>query len=416
MKANQPDLRKAAPQPGILDSWTIIADDLTGASDAAAPFSGHANTTIIIDGVIPPSDQDVVAISTESRYLPPFAAASIVERAVDTLIKQGRKQIFKKIDSQLRGNVGPEVAAALRALGRNGRPPFAVVAPAFPAAGRTTVDGTVLIEEVGAAGGKNTKNIVESLRRGGLRAVVIARDEYCDATALATRIRGISRAECDAAVVDCTTDEDLAAVASAWGIVGSPTLMVGSGGLAAALANSFPGAPGPPVSLQDRQGNALVVIGSYSDRSRQQLDELTSSGVRHLWLNHADPTAGQISAEVLKALNGGHVVLTPDPLAPVEKLNAPQIAKALGQIVRAVGPATRILVLCGGETARATLEALDIRQMHVEGELQPGVVVHSIPARDLTIVTKAGAFGDRKTIINVLERIGQSEPLIRGVK
>jgi uncharacterized protein YgbK (DUF1537 family) len=185
---------------------------------------------------------DVVSLNTGSRHLRPSAAALVVETLVGSLIKQGRQKIFKKVDSQLRGNVGYEVAGALRALGRKGLPAFAVVAPALPAASRTTVDGNVLIDGLRAAGGTNSIDVVESLRQGGLRAAVIKRSEYADAQTLADRIRGVFLAECDAAVVDCTTDEDLVTVATAHRTLEFQSLLVGSAGLAAGVVNSLPDA------------------------------------------------------------------------------------------------------------------------------------------------------------------------------
>ncbi|MEV8148061.1 four-carbon acid sugar kinase family protein [Arthrobacter sp. NPDC080073] len=139
-------------------------------------------------------------------------------------------------------NVGDEVADALRAMGRKGLPAFAVVAPALPAAARITVDGTALIDGPSAAGETNSIDVVEALRQGGLRPAVIKRSEYADAQTLADRIRGVFLAECDAAVVDCTTDEDLVTVATAHRLLEFQSLLVGSAGLAAGVVNSLPGA------------------------------------------------------------------------------------------------------------------------------------------------------------------------------
>ena len=70
-----------------------------------------------------------------------FAAKRVVEvaRAV-----RGARLVYKKLDSTLRGNVAAELAAAFGAAGRE----RAIVAPAFPAAGRTTVGGTQLVHGV----------------------------------------------------------------------------------------------------------------------------------------------------------------------------------------------------------------------------------------------------------------------------
>ncbi|MFB9818121.1 four-carbon acid sugar kinase family protein [Arthrobacter ramosus] len=239
---SQTDLQEPAVRFGSCDLWTIVADDLSGATDAAAPFSRFAKTRIIRDTVVHRSTMDVVSLNTESRQLRPSAAALVVETLVGSLIKQGRQKIFKKVDSRLRGNVGDEVAGALRALGRKGLPAFAVVAPALPAAARITVDGAVLIDGLSAKGETNSIDVVEALRQGGLRAAVIKRSEYADAQTLTDRIRGVFLAECDAAVVDCTTDDDLVTVATAHRLLEFQSLLVGSAGLAAGVVNSLPDA------------------------------------------------------------------------------------------------------------------------------------------------------------------------------
>ena len=56
--------------------------------------------------------------------------------------------LFKKVDSTLRGNVAAELAAALRTRRALISPPARVgivFAPAFPALGRTTVNGRQLV-------------------------------------------------------------------------------------------------------------------------------------------------------------------------------------------------------------------------------------------------------------------------------
>ena len=73
-----------------------------------------------------------VALDTDSRTRPAgFAAKRVLEAA--RAVRESRL-VCKKLDSTLRGNVAAELSAALGAT-RRGR----VVAPAFPAASRTTV-------------------------------------------------------------------------------------------------------------------------------------------------------------------------------------------------------------------------------------------------------------------------------------
>src|SRR3712207_1977795 len=120
----------------------IIADDLTGAADSGVQLvrAGY-RTAVVFRGCPVPSesDLDAVALDTDSRPMPAgFAAKRVVEAA--NAVRDARI-VYKKMDSTLRGPVAAELVAALEATGHR----TAVVAPAFPAAGRTTVGGVQLI-------------------------------------------------------------------------------------------------------------------------------------------------------------------------------------------------------------------------------------------------------------------------------
>src|SRR6516162_7947500 len=102
----------------------IVADDVTGAADAAAPtvacrFSARVafwKSPCAIDGT---EELFTVALSTETRDLAGSEAhdiASRVRAAFETLSKEYRVELlFKKIDSRLRGHVEAETRAAVDA-------------------------------------------------------------------------------------------------------------------------------------------------------------------------------------------------------------------------------------------------------------------------------------------------------------
>lgn len=114
----------------------IIADDLTGALDAAAPFAGRGLRTCVAlspEALPEALEAEVVAVSTRSREISPDAARAAVELALSALPPGTR--IFKKIDSRMKGNIAAELAAipAKRML----------VAPAIPDFGRVVRNGHV---------------------------------------------------------------------------------------------------------------------------------------------------------------------------------------------------------------------------------------------------------------------------------
>src|SRR5580700_1066333 len=120
----------------------LIADDLTGACDAAVQFTARGRRVVVElelgagasnPGVYP----DVLAVTTESRGLSVEEARRAIMDMALRLADTKARILFKKIDSTLRGNAGAEIAATVEAFGCDA----AVITPAFPAMKRFVADG-----------------------------------------------------------------------------------------------------------------------------------------------------------------------------------------------------------------------------------------------------------------------------------
>jgi uncharacterized protein YgbK (DUF1537 family) len=113
----------------------MIADDLSGAADCAVACAVQGLRTMVQLSESSSSDAaQVLAIDAATRSMPADRAAAIVERIVEAYEHSPGRVLFKKMDSVLRGHIGPELAAM-----RCGRTPAVVVmAPALPGQGRTT--------------------------------------------------------------------------------------------------------------------------------------------------------------------------------------------------------------------------------------------------------------------------------------
>src|ERR1700675_4765132 len=121
---------------------TIIADDLSGACDAGALFAGRGPVGVFVAPELPDARWPAAAVDTESRALPPAAAAERVRRVVDGLeARLAGGRVFKKLDSTVRGPVAAELYALMGASGVA----TALVCPAFPAQGRTVRDGVLSV-------------------------------------------------------------------------------------------------------------------------------------------------------------------------------------------------------------------------------------------------------------------------------
>ena len=136
----------------------------------------------------------------------------------------------------LRGNVGAEVAATLARFTQGGGKGLALVAPAFPATGRTTRGGIVHVAGVPNIEGAFGGDVAGALAPGGLTVEVVTGESGRTPEELASHLREVQDRGIDAVVLDASSDENLRCIAAAAELLDFPTLLVGSGGLAGHIA------------------------------------------------------------------------------------------------------------------------------------------------------------------------------------
>jgi uncharacterized protein YgbK (DUF1537 family) len=364
----------------------IVADDLTGAMDAAAPFADRGMRTRVLlgaDARCEASEAEevaVLAVDTHTRDVAPGAAAAAVRAATGRLAANGMLP-FKKIDSTLRGNVGPEIAAALDACGRR----CALVAPAAPAQGRELRDGWLFVhgQKVG------DRPLVDLLRGSvpGWQVRLLAAAEL-------PRFDPADRATLY--VADAATEAELDRIAALGLANARQVLLAGSSGLACALARQICAAAPAAADAQPTYRRLWFVVGSHNARSASQ--------VRTLLAQQRVPTIVLPLSHQLPVLEPEHRAAAIG-LLHVEGLDGPptldprqvvgRLAQLAGDLVADAEPGETALFMTGGDTARSVLGRLGMRAIDVYGSRYPGVI-HGralVHGRPIGLVTKAGGFG-----------------------
>jgi 4-hydroxythreonine-4-phosphate dehydrogenase len=390
-------------------AFAVVADDLTGAADTGVAFLSAGLSVVVAwtDDVVH-TDADVVAISTGSRAMSADAARARTRAAVDVCRRTGAQVLYKKIDSLLRGHVGVESAAALSAWDRDG---FAIVAPAFPATGRATIEARVVVG--GSPAADAAVSIVDVLARDGLPGASVGLTTVRDRTLTEAlgreRSRGVACVVCDA---EC--DEDLRAIAEAGRALGPGVIWVGSGGLAHAIAATLPAtqqrtrtAPG-----ESTPGPRLFVVGSRSLVAREQAAALVQDGIRHIVVPAARlavdvvAVADAWAVDVMHALERGDDVLVSVDEGASSVDDDATLMTRLGEALQSCASVVGGLVVTGGDTAVGVLSAWGITGLSVIDELEAGIVLSSsIGPRALAVVTKSGSFGDRDALVRVRGRL-----------
>ena len=369
----------------------FLADDLSGALDAAAAFHrvGRRVRIVLAVGSWPETEPDeVIGITTETRNAAPAAAARVVAEVVGTARVRGHRLLYKKIDSTLRGPVAAELAA-LRAAWPEARVLFA---PANPAVGRTVSEGRLLVRGVPVAETEFGRDPLWPVRESSLR-----------------RVLGPA-ADAAVEVPDANTASDLAAAVAAMKRREGPWVAIGSGALAVPVAAEHtPGgsgwALGRSAAVSGDRGRILMLGGSAHPGNRRQaavLSERRCVPVVTLDLRAPRPTVEAALAAV--RAHGGVSLVTPGERWPAAEALRAMVAAAV--TVLAEGEVRRLFVT-GGETAFALAAELGVTEFAYRAEIEPGLAVaesgHGIAARVWTV--KPGGFGDEETWVRAWEAL-----------
>jgi uncharacterized protein YgbK (DUF1537 family) len=329
----------------------IIADDLTGALDASAPFADRGLRTAVTlgnDGISQAlaSGAEIIGVSTDSREVAPDQARDAVKACLASL--PHGVAIFKKVDSRLKGNISAELDAIPFTRG--------LAIPAIPDFGRWTKNGLL-----GGFGVDRPINIAERLGHHATKIVAP------DAAGEADIVQALVCAEHD--------------------------LPIGARGLAEALAGQMAPTPAPKARV-DIGRPAICVIGSTDPITRAQVQYLRAAYPR---VDYRPAPNGRLSsAQPFRApLTVLQAIADDDPVDPAT------VAMRLADAVRDQLPSTvATLLISGGATAQTVLRALGIQVLDLQGEALPGIPVAR--AGRFTIITKSGGFGQPNALAKVL--------------
>jgi D-threonate/D-erythronate kinase len=408
----------------------VIADDLTGAADCAAPSAAFGHNAVVVlhshqhqqSAAWP--DTDILSIDANCRCLSSERSAELIAQLVRLCHSRNRAcpeyVLYKKIDSTLRGNVAREVAALLyarRSLHPANTKLSILMAPALPAHGRTIVRGRLLVHGVPL---ENTdiwqsesrpaqSDVVQLLADAGLSCHLIDRSTVRSGLPRLQQAILQSATQVDVVLCDSETDDDLRAIATASLGDRSITAWAGSAGLASQIPQAIGIAPGTqhPQSTF-ASGATLFIVGSAAPASRQQARILEA--IPNMTTFHATPAALHHSRILHTGMRhalqrGRDVLLTLDPGLHCSSDEASMLSQAFAHLLSPCASLLGAVVATGGETARAALEALGIEQLRLIGEVEAGLafsVGHGW-AHPLPIITKAGAFGSPHALVRCRE-------------
>jgi len=408
---------------------------------------------------------ETARLATES------AVARLLGAGIDRLFVKIDSTMRGSVEAQIRGalTAWTEVQAKVWAEAQNDaeQRPFAIVCPAYPGMGRTLQVGRVLVNGVAVELTSIGRDPVTPVHTALVSALIPGSMNLAvgddDAATVAERIAALAAAGIEIVTVDATTDAELDLIAEAAVLLGPVAIPVGSAGLAMAMSKIWADAieateatEATEVAAGDESprtcpaaDRVLVVVSSLHDVSREQHAHLVTADlierVRTLAPTREDladeaSTAAWLAAEFVRSRDLPRVVVILSPAecgdlaeteanrtdaSPTEAnqttanpATAIQVAVGLAELTASVlgEAAISALVLMGGEGARAVLGRIGAEAIRMTGAIREGIpagIIEGGLLDGLAVVTKAGGFGDRDTLANLIPELLAQTPKIK---
>lgn len=413
-------------------AWMAVADDLTGAADLAGNLARPARPVRVSASPAALREGGASAVlDAESRFLPPAQAYRAVHQAWNRLpAPAGPSLRFQKIDSTLRGQVGPEIEAMVSA----NQAPWVAVLPAYPSFGRTVEGGRLKVHGRPLSTTEYAQDPLSPARVERVPALFPRGLSAHAGAALVQRGRGalaawLRRRPKRARFIsfDCREDRQVQAIAEACLDAGARHF-AGASALGAALALAV---HGPPQAPKPPRGPYCLLLGSVSQRAFDQLGAAQRAGLawEPLWRRQGGRWAGlspQARRSLRRRLSHGESVALSSLesrgawaqwLGEGRRRGVPAALwaeRSLGAVVHdalALGRGLRGFqwFVAGGHSLALFMAGAGLDRLTVLGQLQPGVPLSLAegPKGSAWLASRPGGFGDVEALKRLVARVSR---------
>jgi uncharacterized protein YgbK (DUF1537 family) len=416
-----------------------IADDLTGATDLSLMLTREGLRTVQSTGMpttdIDLSSTDALVVALKSRTIPASEAVAQSLSAAGQLRQLGAQRLLFKycstFDSTDHGNIGPVAAALLDFAGGT----QTIACPAFPRAGRQIFNGHLFVNGVLLSDSPMKDHPLTPMRDANLCRVLqrqtglpVGLVSFADVDAGIEMVRqGLARevaAGHRIQIVDAVTDDHLRSIGAA---VADFPLLTGGSGIAMGLPAAYLTRGlidqlfSVPTTMQAASGRRAILAGSCSAATREQVATAIAQGIAAFQIDPIDLSDGRLTVEAIltwiDAQSGDRPVLVyssadPDIVRQVQdRLGRDAAGAAIEHLLAQVaqGLVTRgfnRLLIAGGETSGAVVQALGAGALSIGPEIDPGVPwTRSLSGPDVALALKSGNFGAPDFFLKAWEKL-----------
>jgi uncharacterized protein YgbK (DUF1537 family) len=388
------------------------------------------------------TDAQAVVIALKTRTIEKDQAVAQSLAALRWLRAQGARQIYYKYcstfdswyEGEVRGNIGPVTEALMAELGTD----FTVATPAFPDNARTVFKGHLFVGDVLLSDSGMKDHPLTPMRDANLVRVMQAqcqgkvglidhRAVGASSQAVRQQMSALQGQGVRIAIVDAVSNDDLLRLGPA--LADLPLVTAGSG-VAIGLPANFGLQANPQTSqLPPPAGRRAIVCGSCSQATLAQVQHFIDSGRPHWRIEPArcaDDADQRATIDAALAWAQGHPdqpVLIYSSAAPQavrdfqQRLGVEAAGQRIEQTLAAIAQGllrqgVRQLIVAGGETSGACVQALDVVQMQIGPQIDPGVPwCHArspLSPDSLHIALKSGNFGGMDFFSRSFDLLGRA--------
>lgn len=409
-----------------------IADDFTGASDAASFLVKGGMRTVLWNGIPPVGlalDDGIqaIVIALKSRTQKTSEAVAESLQALDWLINAGAQQFYIKycstFDSTPAGNIGPIVDSVMDRLDV----PYTVLCPSLPVNGRTVENGILYVDGIPVHKSHMKNHPLTPIWESSIAGLMKPQSKYrCFNVSRAYMINHNHDMEESSLlndndrvyyIPDYVNEEDGELIVKCFGDL---KLLTGGSGLLEALARRITrGALQNAMPDIRAEGKTLLLAGSCSKATLEQIawyqnQDGISYKIDPINLYQGKETFEDIW-EFIKTHSNAPVLVyssdTSENVKEVQRIGTAIIATLLEETManlakQAVDYGYKKIIVAGGETSGAVTQMLDYQSYEVGECVAPGVpVMFPLKHPDIRLVLKSGNFGQVEFFIDSINML-----------
>ncbi len=398
-----------------------VADDFTGASDAASFLISQGMKTLLFNGIPNGTinDCNAVVIALKSRTQSTSEAVADSMAAFKWLEEQGTKHLYFKycstFDSTKDGNIGPVLDAILEHTGEK----FSIISPALPVNGRVVRGGILYVDGVPLGESHMKNHPLTPMWASKLSELMQPQGKYetldLNYETLNKNKDEILKIVDDFAssnkhfyiVPDYVDDANGDKVAE---LFGDSKVLSGGSGILAPLAKRYVKELGEiktTILNSKTRGKALLLAGSCSKTTISQIVDFKNKNYPTYRMDPLKLLSGEDSIENIWDFileNKDNEVLiystdTPENVVEIQKVGKEKIAELLESTTanlaqRAVDAGYTRIIIAGGETSSAVAKKLGYDSFEIGESVAAGVpVMAPLSNPEIRVIFKSGNFG-----------------------